>query len=79
MQGAPARRAPSGSHGSTFGGNPLASAAALAVLDTLESEKLIESVPAKGEQLANALEQLAADVTRSRALGARGRGLLQAL
>jgi acetylornithine/N-succinyldiaminopimelate aminotransferase len=69
---------PPGSHGSTFGGNPLASAAALAVLETLEAEKLIESVPAKAEQLARGLEQL----TRrhpSLAVGSRGRGLLQAL
>jgi acetylornithine/N-succinyldiaminopimelate aminotransferase len=32
---------PPGSHGSTFGGNPLASAAALAVLDVLEKEQLL--------------------------------------
>lgn len=33
-----------GSHGSTFGGNPLACAAALAVLETIESESLLERV-----------------------------------
>jgi acetylornithine/N-succinyldiaminopimelate aminotransferase len=69
---------PPGSHGSTFGGNPLASAAALAVLETLESDKLIESVSAKGEQLARALEGLARRHP-SVATGSRGRGLLQAL
>jgi acetylornithine/N-succinyldiaminopimelate aminotransferase len=69
---------PPGSHGSTFGGNPLASAAALAVLETLESEKLIESVSTKGEQLARALEALARRHP-SVATGCRGRGLLQAL
>jgi acetylornithine/N-succinyldiaminopimelate aminotransferase len=69
---------PPGSHGSTFGGNPLASAAALAVLETLETDKLIESVPAKAEQLSAALEQLARRHP-SLAVGSRGRGLLQAL
>ena len=69
---------PPGSHGSTFGGNPLASAAALAVLETLEAEKLIEAVPAKAEQLAHALEKLTQRHPRF-AVGCRGRGLLQAL
>jgi acetylornithine/N-succinyldiaminopimelate aminotransferase len=40
-----------GKHGSTFGGNPLACSAALAVLKTLAREALIERVPALGEQL----------------------------
>jgi len=34
-----------GSHGTTFGGSPLASAAANATLDIIEEEKLIESLP----------------------------------
>jgi acetylornithine/N-succinyldiaminopimelate aminotransferase len=69
---------PPGSHGSTFGGNPLASAAALAVLSTLESENLVAGAAEKGELLARALRDLAA---RHPAVvsGARGRGLLQAL
>jgi acetylornithine/N-succinyldiaminopimelate aminotransferase len=69
---------PPGSHGSTFGGNPLASAAALAVLSTLESENLVAAAAEKGASLARALEGL---VTRhpSIACGVRGRGLLQAL
>jgi len=37
-----------GKHGSTFGGNPLACSAALAVLETLEQENIIEQVEAKG-------------------------------
>lgn len=37
-----------GSHGSTFGGNPLACSAALAVLATLDHENLIEQVEQKG-------------------------------
>ncbi|SDJ61730.1 aspartate aminotransferase family protein [Microbulbifer yueqingensis] len=44
-----------GSHGSTFGGNPLACRAALAVLETLESERLVERAAALGDSL---LQQL---------------------
>jgi acetylornithine/N-succinyldiaminopimelate aminotransferase len=69
---------PAGSHGSTFGGNPLASAAGLAVIETLESEGLIESVPAKAEHLKKALVRLSERHSK-RASGSRGRGLLQAL
>ncbi|MDO9105173.1 MAG: aspartate aminotransferase family protein [Methylovulum sp.] len=38
-----------GAHGSTFGGNPLACSAALAVLSTLDEENLIESAAQKGD------------------------------
>ncbi|WP_262964903.1 aspartate aminotransferase family protein [Methylobacter psychrophilus] len=38
-----------GSHGSTFGGNPLACSAALAVLATLDEENLIEQAGQKGQ------------------------------
>jgi acetylornithine/N-succinyldiaminopimelate aminotransferase len=69
---------PPGSHGSTFGGNPLASAAALAVLETLEDEGLIEAVPAKAEHLSRALVGLAQRHPKL-VVGGRGRGLLQAL
>jgi acetylornithine/N-succinyldiaminopimelate aminotransferase len=44
-----------GNHGTTFGGNPVACAAALAVLDTIEAEGLLEAVRARGEQLAQLL------------------------
>lgn len=44
-----------GTHGSTFGGNPLACSAALAVLDTLDQEALIEQAEPKGAQIAAGL------------------------
>ena len=44
-----------GKHGSTFGGNPLACATALAVLKTLEDEKIIQQVEAKGAQICSQL------------------------
>jgi len=40
-----------GNHGSTFGGNPLAMRAALAVIETLEKDKLIERTAILGERL----------------------------
>jgi len=44
-----------GNHGTTFGGNPVACAAALAVLDTIEKEGLMEAAVARGDQLSRAL------------------------
>ncbi len=44
-----------GNHGTTFGGNPVACAAALAVLDTIEKEGLLEAVVARGAQLTEAI------------------------
>lgn len=69
---------PPGSHGSTFGGNPLASAAALAVLQVLEEEDLLGQVRERGAQLSEGLSRLTARHPRKVALS-RGRGLLQAL
>jgi len=40
-----------GSHGTTFGGNPLACSAALAVLDTMEQEQLVMQAAERGQQL----------------------------
>jgi acetylornithine/N-succinyldiaminopimelate aminotransferase len=45
-----------GDHGSTFGGNPVACAAALAVLDTIEKEDLLAHVKSVGERLATGIE-----------------------
>jgi acetylornithine/N-succinyldiaminopimelate aminotransferase len=69
---------PAGSHGSTFGGNALASAAALAVLDTLEREHLVEGAAEKGRELARLLRGLTERHPKV-VEGARGLGLLQAL
>ena len=45
-----------GSHASTFGGNPLASAAALAVIKIIEDEHLLEAAVMKGELLREGLK-----------------------
>lgn len=62
-----------GSHGTTFGGNPMACAAALAVLETLESEKLIEHVvetaPAWREQLAQLVKDFPEILVEVRGVG----------
>jgi acetylornithine aminotransferase len=45
-----------GNHGSTFGGNPLACRAALAVLDTIEEQALLNHAKALGKQMLNAFQ-----------------------
>jgi len=69
---------PPGSHGSTFGGNPLASAAALAVLDVLENDGLLAQVVERGEELGLLLNKTASKYPKLVEC-VRGRGLLQAL
>ncbi|WP_298612053.1 aspartate aminotransferase family protein [uncultured Thermosynechococcus sp.] len=49
-----------GDHASTFGGNPLATAAALTVCETLEKENLLQNVRDRGQQLRAGLCQLQA-------------------
>ncbi len=66
-----------GNHGSTFGGNLLACAAALAVLDTLESEGLFERAALLGERIVAGLEEaLAGD---NNVTEIRGKGLMIAV
>jgi acetylornithine aminotransferase len=47
-----------GQHGTTFGGNPVACAAGLAVLDTIENEGLLENVKRQSERLRDGIEEL---------------------
>ncbi|MEM7540879.1 MAG: acetylornithine transaminase [Pseudomonadota bacterium] len=51
LAGSQAQTLHPGSHGSTFGGNPLACAAALAVIDTIESDGLRQRASALGERM----------------------------
>lgn len=68
--GAAAELLTAGQHGSTFGGNPLATATANAVLAEIESAGLVENARVRGDELAAALagKPLVSEV--------RGRGLL---
>jgi acetylornithine/N-succinyldiaminopimelate aminotransferase len=47
-----------GSHASTFGGNPFVCAAALTVLQTIEKDKILQNVQARGEQLRSNLSTM---------------------
>jgi len=67
-----------GDHGTTFGGNPLACAAAQAVLRVLEAERLIERAATLGAELLRRLGAFAAEHPNS-VDAVRGRGLLLGL
>jgi acetylornithine/N-succinyldiaminopimelate aminotransferase len=67
-----------GDHGTTYGGNPLACAAALAVLQVVEDEKLSERAAALGEKLADRLRAFGTEHPKL-VESVRGRGLLQGL
>lgn len=63
-----------GAHGSTYGGNPVACAAGLAVLQTIAEEGLIDNAVARGAELRAGLERIAAEDDR---IGdVRGPGLM---
>ncbi len=64
-----------GQHGTTFGGNPLACAAGLAVLDAIADEGLLDHAREAGEHL----EQRVHDLSHPLVTGIRGAGLLRAI
>ena len=66
-----------GSHGSTFGGNPVACAAALAVLKVFDDEKVIEHAAQYGELFRKGLQSFVEKYDQL--LEVRGRGLLLGL
>ena len=70
----PAFEASYGQLGTTFGGNHLACTAALAVLDVMEQEKLVENAAEVGGYLLNRLQALAAEVPAI--VEVRGQGLM---
>ena len=63
-----------GSHGSTFGGNPLACAAGLAVIKTIEQDKLVERAATMGKLLIDKLNTRLADIAG--VVDIRGQGLM---
>jgi acetylornithine/N-succinyldiaminopimelate aminotransferase len=72
-----ARAIHAGMHGTTFGGGPLACAAALAVIETIERERLMDHVTAVGTYFENKLQQLAQK--HSEIVDVRGIGLMLAM
>ena len=71
--GATAELLTPGLHGSTFGGNPVCTAAALAVLQVLADERLIERADVLGKTLSHGIESLGHPLVGH----VRGRGLLR--
>jgi len=66
-----------GNHGTTFGGNPLASRAALAVINTIESEQLMQKVDALGKHFVAGFGAALKDVPGVNEI--RGKGLMLAI
>lgn len=64
-----------GSHGSTYGGNPLGSAVAIAALEVVRDEKMVERAQALGEKFRAGIEQLQSPLVEL----VRGKGLLNAV
>jgi acetylornithine aminotransferase len=64
-----------GSHGSTFGGNPVAAIAGLAVIAVIERDDLLARARTLGEHLVDAVGALHHPLIT----GVRGRGLLRAI
>lgn len=73
-QGAAATLFTPGSHGSTFGGNPLVCSAALAVIETLETEQLCQRAASVGQSLLSGLRSALADCCA--VVEIRGKGLM---
>ncbi len=68
------RRWGAGSHGSTFGGNPVSCAAGVAVLETIAEEGLVANAAARGAELTAGLQAIAAEDPRIGDI--RGPGLM---
>ncbi len=68
-----------GTHGSTFGGNPLATACAAAVLDELTGGGVLEHAEAMGKHLGKKLDAIAARLGPDKVVEARGMGLLRGI
>jgi 4-aminobutyrate aminotransferase len=68
---------PKGSHGGTYGGNPIGCAAALATIDVLTEPGFLDAVNARGDQLRSGLRRIVADHGLSAEV--RGPGLMVGL
>lgn len=66
-----------GNHGSTFGGNPLATAAALTTLEVIERDRLRENAETRGDWMAERFRQALADVPG--VLAVRNAGLMMGI
>lgn len=73
-KGAAAKLIQPGSHGSTFGGNPLASRAGLAVIDVLSKQKLHENAAILGTQMLESFKERFSEIKG--VVSVRGKGLM---
>ncbi|MBN1379130.1 MAG: aspartate aminotransferase family protein [Gammaproteobacteria bacterium] len=73
-QGVAAKMLQPGSHGSTFGGNPLASRAALTVIATIENDGLIDRCAALGQQMLDGFKKKLGNLAG--VVDVRGKGLM---
>lgn len=64
-----------GEHGSTYGGNPLGCAVAIAALEVIKEENLVEKAAVLGEKFRSALRKIDSPLIQT----VRGKGLLNAL
>ncbi|HEX6244041.1 MAG TPA: acetylornithine transaminase [Polyangiales bacterium] len=69
---------PPGTHASTFGGNALGCAAALATLEIFDEERILDNVQQRGRELSQQCQQIVSSTPRA-AAGTRGHGLLQGI
>ncbi|AQT58796.1 aspartate aminotransferase family protein [Cellvibrio sp. PSBB023] len=63
-----------GNHGTTFGGNPLACSAGIAVIETLQADKLIDRVTVLGNRILNGFKEALSHNTK--VVDIRGKGLM---
>ena len=68
---------PTGAHGSTFGGNPVSCAAAIATIDAIREEGMLENATRQGERSARACARLQAEAPAIAEV--RGLGLMNAI
>ncbi|NQX87957.1 MAG: aminotransferase class III-fold pyridoxal phosphate-dependent enzyme, partial [Halioglobus sp.] len=73
-QGSAARLLGAGQHGSTFGGNPLACCAGLAVIETIEKDRLCDNAVRMGQVITATLRSELAESPRVKEI--RGQGLM---
>lgn len=63
-----------GNHGTTFGGNPLACSAGIAVIETLQADKLIDRVTVLGNRILNGFKEALSH--NAKVVDIRGKGLM---
>eukprot|EP01098_Paradermamoeba_levis_P012298 TRINITY_DN5351_c0_g1_i1.p1 TRINITY_DN5351_c0_g1~~TRINITY_DN5351_c0_g1_i1.p1 ORF type:complete len:402 (+),score=158.68 TRINITY_DN5351_c0_g1_i1:402-1607(+) len=74
-----AKKQPPGSMGGTYGGTAIGCASAIATINVMKEEKILDNVVARGKEFREGLEQIAKEVGKSKVKEVRGLGLMQAM